>query len=73
MNYYMVVTTEIDYEWDIDNHFKCAGFPERNRKSLQMMNPGDGIIYYVTKRSKFMAAVEVAGEYFIQKILYGMT
>ena len=28
------------------------------------MNPGDRIIYYVTKQSKFMAAVEVVGEYF---------
>ena len=28
------------------------------------MNPGDRIIYYVTKHSKFMAAVEVVGEYF---------
>lgn len=63
-NYYMIVTNEIDYEWDIDNKFACAGFPDRNRKSLKQMNPGDRIIYYVTKHSKFMAAVEVIGEYF---------
>ena len=25
-NYYMIVTNEIDYEWDIDNKFVCAGF-----------------------------------------------
>ena len=63
-NYYMIVTNEIDYEWDIDNKFVCAGFPDRNKKSLKQMNPGDRIIYYVTKQSKFMAAVEVVGEYF---------
>ena len=30
----MIVTNENDYEWDIDNQFSCAGFPERNKKSL---------------------------------------
>ena len=64
MNYYMIVTNEIDYEWDIDNKFQCAGFPERNKKSIKQMKPGDKIIYYVTKISKFMAAVEVSGPYF---------
>jgi len=62
--YYMIVTNEIDYEWDIDNQFVCAGFPDRNKKSLQQMELGDKIIYYVTKHSKFMAAVEVVGDYF---------
>lgn len=62
--YYMIVTNEIDYEWDIDNQFVCAGFPERNKKSLQQMELGDKIIYYVTKLSKFMAVTEVVGEYF---------
>ena len=60
----MIVTNEIDYEWDIDNQFICAGLPDRNKKSLQQMEPGDRIIYYVTKHSKFMAVTEVVGEYF---------
>ena len=64
MNCYMIVTNEIDYEWDIDNSFKCAGFPERNKKSIMQMQTGDKIVYYVTKASKFMAVVEVDGEYF---------
>lgn len=63
-NYYMIVTNEIDYEWDIDNQFACAGFPERNKKSVKQMECGDKIIYYVTKVSKFMAVVEVVGEYY---------
>ncbi|MBQ3546744.1 MAG: hypothetical protein IJA34_17435 [Lachnospiraceae bacterium] len=63
-NYYMNFTNEIDYEWDSDNQFSCAGFPERNKKSLQQMEISDKIIYCVTKQSKFMAAVEVVGEYF---------
>lgn len=60
----MIVTNEIDYEWDIDNQFACAGFPDRNKRALQQMEPGDKIIYYVTKHSNFMAITEVVGEYF---------
>lgn len=60
----MIVTNEIDYEWDIDNQFACAEFPERNKRALQQMEPGDKIIYYVAKHSKFMAITEVVGEYF---------
>lgn len=63
-NYYLIITNEIDYEWDIENQFKCAGFPDRNKKSAKAMQQGDKIIYYVTKVSKFMAAVEVSGDYF---------
>ena len=61
---YMIVTNEIDYEWDIDNQFVYAGFPDRNKKSLQQMELEDKIVYYVTKHSKFMAITEVVGEYF---------
>lgn len=63
-SYYMIVTNEIDYEWDIDNGFSCAGFPTRNKEALKRMNVGDGIVYYVTKHSKFMAISEVTGDYF---------
>lgn len=63
-NYYMIITNQIDYEWDIDNQFSCAGLPNRNEKSVRKMKPGDKIVYYVTKESKFMAVVEVTGEYY---------
>lgn len=63
-DYYMIITNAIDYEWDIDNNFECAGFPERNKRTAKGMQHGDKIIYYVTKYSRFMAAVEVSGEYF---------
>lgn len=66
-NYYMIITTEIDYEWDIENEFKCAGFSERNQKGAKLIKPGDKIIYYVTKKSKFVAAVEVVGEYYFSE------
>lgn len=34
-NYYMIVTNEVDYEWDIDNLYSCAGFPDRHKRTLQ--------------------------------------
>ncbi len=64
MAFYMIITNEIDYEWDIDNRFQFVGLPERNRKRITQMEIGDRVIYYVTKQSKFMAEVEVTGEYF---------
>ena len=67
--YYLIITNEIDYEWDIDNKFKCAGFPERNRNAVKKMKIGDKIIYYVTKHSKFVAVSEVVGPYFFSKEL----
>lgn len=63
-NYYMIVTNEIDYEWDIDNKFACAGFPDRNKNSLKKMQKGDKIVYYVTKKSMFMAVVDFLSEQF---------
>ena len=63
-NYYMIITDKYDYECDIKNEFSCAGFPARNEKSAKKMKKGDKIIFYVTKKSVFMAAVEVTGEYF---------
>ena len=64
MTFHMIVTTEIDYEWDVDNHFGCIGLPERNKKALQQMETGSKVVYYVSKQSKFMAIVEVTGEYY---------
>lgn len=63
-NYYMIITNQIDYEWDIENKFQCAGLPERNRKTVQNLEIGDKIIYYVTKVSSFVAVVEVVGRYY---------
>lgn len=63
-HYYMIITNRYDYECDIKNGFSCAGFPARNAKSARNMKPGDKLIFYVTKKSVFMAAVEVSGTYF---------
>lgn len=67
MNYYLIITNIIDYEWDIENKFECAGFPIRHMNTIKDMQIGDKIIYYVTKYSKFMAAVEVNGSYYFSE------
>ena len=63
-NYYMITTTEIDFEWDIENKFSCIGLPSRYKKTLISLEIGDKIVFYVSKQSKFMGIVEVEGDYF---------
>lgn len=65
-NYYMIITTREDYTKDVENAFACAGFPKRNRRSVKKMEIDDRIIYYVSKVSKFCAAVKVIGEPYVE-------
>lgn len=64
MSYYMIITNEDDYECDLENDFSFLGFPDRNRDSVKKMKIGDKVIVYVSKKSVFMAAVEISGKYF---------
>ena len=63
-SYYMIITNEDDYESDLKNEFRFLGFPDRNRISVKNMKIGDRVIVYVSKKSVFMACVEVTGKYF---------
>lgn len=63
-NYHMIITNQNDYKIDLKNNFVFVGFPDRNRKTIQTMKPGDKIIFYILKKSVFMAVVEVTGNYF---------
>lgn len=65
--YYMIITNMADYTKDIKNQFKCAGFGYKNEASISKMEPGDIIIYYVTKQSKFCAVVEVTGKSYFDR------
>lgn len=62
--FYMIITKELDYLYDLKNEFKFLGFPDRNKLAVQKMKPGDKIIVYVSKKSVFAAATEVTGNYF---------
>lgn len=66
-NYYMIITTEKDYEIDVANNFNIVGFPDRNENSVKKFKKGDKIIFYVTKKSVFASIVEVTGEYFYSR------
>ena len=63
-SYFMIITNEDDYECDLENEFIFLGFPDRNRTSVKNMKIGDRVIVYVSKKSVFMAAVEITGKYF---------
>lgn len=67
VNYYMIITTEQDYQIDVENNFNVVGFPERNRNSVKKFKKGDKIVFYITKKSVFAAVVEVVGEYFYDR------
>lgn len=69
-NYYMIITTSDDYIIDFDNDFQLIGFPNRNKKSVKSMKVGDKVVFYVTKKSEFMASVEVVGSYFYSTTQY---
>lgn len=69
-NYYMIITNLDDYYIDYDNDFQFIGFPKRNKKSVQTMKPGDKVVFYVTKKSVFMASVEIIGKYFFSTTQY---
>ncbi len=63
-SYFMIITNEDDYECDLENEFRYLGFPHRNRNSVKKMNIGDKVVVYVSKKSAFMATVEISGKYF---------
>jgi len=62
--YYMIITNSYDYKCDIKNNFSFVGFPSRNMNSIKDMKIGDLLVFYITKHSRFVACVEVIGEYF---------
>lgn len=67
MNYFLIITNRWDYEIDVQNEFNCAGFPDRQRQSVNKMEKGDKIIYYVSGVKKFCAAVEIIGKPYYSK------
>lgn len=63
-NYYLIITSKESYQIDIKNKFSIIGFPERNRNSVKKFKPGDKIIFYITKVSKFGTVAEVTSDFF---------
>ena len=64
MKFFVITTNLKDYFLDIKNGFKFIGLPERNKRTLVTLVPGDRIFFYISKLGLFAAEVEVTGPYF---------
>jgi predicted RNA-binding protein len=65
MRYWMVVTSPENFKHDREVlGFKVQGLPNRFRKQVQRMEPGDRLVYYIMKRQKFGATATITGNYF---------
>lgn len=65
MNFWLIVTSPKNFRVDRKSlGFKTQGLPLRFRKSLQKMEVGDKVVYYVMTLQKFGATAFISGEYF---------
>ncbi len=61
--YWMVSTSLTNFKFDRDHlGFKTQGFPTRYRKSVQEMKPGDRVVYYIVRISRFGAMAHIMGK-----------
>ena len=64
INYWLVVTSPENFSHDRDVlKFRMQGLPLRNRSSLQRMQIGDRVAYYIMNLHRFGATATVTGEY----------
>lgn len=64
MKYWLVVTSPKNFRHDRENlNFRMQGIPYRYRKTVQNMQVGDKILYYVMTLQKFGAITSVIGDY----------
>jgi len=65
MAYWIVITSVPNFRYDREVlKFKTQGLPHRYRKSVQYMQKGDKVIYYILRLQKFGAIVNITGEYY---------
>lgn len=63
--YYIITTSPENFEIDRETSgFTIQGLKERHRRTVQKWKPGDRIIYYINKISKFGAIAEITSEYY---------
>jgi predicted RNA-binding protein len=64
VKYWLVVTSPKNFRHDREIlNFKMQGIPYRYRKTVQNMQIGDRIVYYVMTLQKFGAITSVSGDY----------
>ncbi len=65
MNYWLVVTSLANFRHDRDVlRFKAQGLPYRFRNSVQKMQQGDKVVYYIMGLQRFGATARITGEYY---------
>jgi len=65
MNYWLVVTSPQNFDRDRATlRFACQGLPHRYRKSVQKMQVGDKVAYYIMTRQRFGATAVITGDYY---------
>lgn len=65
MNYWLVITSPSNFRHDRETlKFKAQGLPYRFRKSVQRMQRGDKVVYYIMGLQRFGATATVTGEYY---------
>lgn len=63
--YYVITTSPKNFEIDRETiDFTVQGFKERYRKIVKRFQPGDKIVYYIYKISKFGAIAEITSGYY---------
>jgi len=68
MKYWLVITSYANFSLDREKlGFKLQGVPFRFRKTVQKMEPGDKVVYYIMGIQKFGAIAIIAGKYFDDK------
>ncbi len=63
-NYWMLVSSEENFERSRARGFDIAGMKSRHRKKAERVEPGDKVVFYLTKVQAFGGCAEVKSTYF---------
>ena len=65
MTFWLIVTSPANFKRDREFlGFRIQGLPFRYRRSVQKMQLGDKVVYYIMSLQKFGATASITGEYF---------
>ena len=63
-NYWMLVSSEDNFERSRSRGFEIAGMKSRHRKKAERVEPGDKVVFYLTKVQAFGGTAEVTSPFF---------
>ena len=65
MAYYVDIVSPETYQISTDNEEQICGYRERWTKRVQKLEPGDTLLVYLTRLSRWVGMLEVKGSFFI--------